>query len=98
MRGRHGLAMNQPDAYRLLAAEMAAYRTLSFGDLAELIGPTQMRRIRADDSAGYAIEVKVSWRHNEPGGEILVEGWIADDTCGPMHRLDENFVVSAPFA
>lgn len=84
--------MNQPDAYKLLSTELAAYRALSHGELAELIGASGVRRVRAGDSIDYAIEVTVRWRRDE-GGEILVFGWIAEDSCGPMHRLDDQFVV-----
>jgi hypothetical protein len=84
--------MNQPDAYKLLSDEMAAYRALRYGELAELVGPPKVRIVRGVDSTEYAVEVIVRWRNGERG-ELLVEGWIAANDCGPLHRLDESFIV-----
>lgn len=87
--------MNQADAYRFLASELAPYRALPYSDLAQLIGPSLVRHIRGEDSTEYAIEVKVRW-HAGHAAEILVEGWIAENSCGPVHRLDDSFTVALP--
>ena len=82
------------DAYQLLASELAAFRQLPYEQLTQFVGPAQARRVRARDSTEYAIEINVRWRFGNPG-DILVEGWIAVDDCGPLHRLDDSFVVTA---
>ena len=89
--------MNQVDAYKLLASELAAYREMRFEDLAQFVGPQCPRRIRGNDGTEYAVQIKVR-RGNLEHGEIIVEGWLAIDDCGPMHRLDDSFIVrpSAP--
>jgi hypothetical protein len=86
--------MNQVDAYKILAEEMASYRTRQYAELAQLVGSGRLRRVAGADSTSYSVEVKVRWRNGDPG-DLLVEGWIAEDTCGPLHRLDEAFIVSA---
>jgi hypothetical protein len=87
--------MNVVDAYAMLAAELAAYRQLAYDELARLVGPVKVRRVRGPDSTEYAIEVEVRWRSGE-SGDLLVTGWIAADNCGPMRRLDDHFIVAAP--
>ncbi len=87
--------MGTTDAYKLLAEELASYRELTYEELAQLVGPSQMRRTRARDSVDYAIQVNVRWSDFE-GSDILVDGWVAVDDCGPMRRLDDQFVVPRP--
>ena len=83
------------NAYAILSAELAAYRELPYDELAQLVGEPSLRRITAADSTQYAIEVTVRWSQSEEGG-IRVIGWIAVDDCGPMRRLDDEFVVRRP--
>ena len=83
------------DAYKLLASELAAYREFTYEELAECVGEPTCRIVRAHDSTEYAIEVTVCWL-NEERGDILVDGWVAVDDCGPMRRLDERFIVRPP--
>jgi hypothetical protein len=85
--------MQQHDAYALLTSEMAAYRQLSYDDLAQLVGCSSSKHVRAADSTQYVVEVNVRWRTGKPG-EILVEGMAATNDCGPLRRLDDVFVVA----
>jgi hypothetical protein len=89
--------MQQHDAYALLASELAAYRELSYDELAELVGASSSRRVRAADSTHYVVEVNVRWLPGK-SGQILVEGLAATADCGPLRRLDHSFVVLAPSA
>jgi hypothetical protein len=81
------------DAYRILASELAAFRELTYDELAPFIGEPLLRRVRGADSTEYAIEITFRWRDIE-GGDIRVVGWAAVDDCGPMRRADSTFVVS----
>jgi hypothetical protein len=83
------------DGYKLLSEELASFRELSYDELVQLIGAPGVRRVRTRDSTEYAIQVSARWRDGE-GGDILVEGWVAVDDCGPMRRLDDRFEVKAP--
>lgn len=87
--------MATTDAYRLLAEELASYRELTYEELVQLVGPSQLRRVRASDAVEYAIQVTLRWREID-GGDIVVDGWVAVDDCGPMRRLDDQFVVPHP--
>ena len=87
--------MGTTEAYQLLSTELASYRELTYEELAQLVGPSQMRCTRAADAVEYAIQVTVRWKEFE-GGDIVVDGWVAVDDCGPMRRLDDQFVVPHP--
>jgi hypothetical protein len=87
--------MNGPEAYNLLVRELASIRALSYDELTQLIGSSPQRVIIGVDSVRYAIQTYVKWR-KEAGGDILVEGWVAVDDCGPLLRLDERFTVRNP--
>ena len=82
------------DAYKLLVSELAAYRELSYEELAQFVGQPAERIVRASDSTEYALQVRVFYL-NEDGGDIVVDAWVAVDDCGPMRRLDDHFVVPA---
>ncbi len=87
--------MNGPQAYQLLAAEMASYRALSYDELCQFIGTAQPRVVSGDDSEKYALQIVVRW-HDAERNDILVDGWVALDECGPLHRIDEQFTVRKP--
>jgi hypothetical protein len=81
------------DAYQMLASELAAFRQLSYTELVQLVGPPHVRTVRSGDSTEYAIQITVRVLSTD---DILVDGWIAVDDCGPMRRLDDQFVVPKP--
>jgi hypothetical protein len=87
--------MNDVEAYQILASELAQFRSLSYAELVQFVGPSTSRRIRGRDSTEYATEINVRWRSGVPG-DIVFDGWIAVYDCGPVRRLDDVFVVSAP--
>jgi hypothetical protein len=87
--------MWQTAAYKILAGEIAAFRSLSFDDLLQFVGETQSRRIRGDDGNEFATSLTVCWLNPKSRG-IIVYGWIAVDDCGPMRRLDDEFIVPPP--
>lgn len=87
--------MNQPEAYRLLASELASLRELDYEQLAALLGRSS-RLSRASDGSIFSIYIDIRWRNREHG-DILVEGMIATADCGPLKRLDDSFVVSPRF-
>jgi hypothetical protein len=74
--------MQRHDAYALLAGEMAAFRKLSYNELAALAGESSSQHVCAADATQYVIEVKIRWRTGTPG-EILVEGMAATADFGP---------------
>lgn len=84
--------MNQPEAYKLLASELASLRELDHEDLAALLGRSS-RLLRASDGSIYSMYITIRWQ-NCVRGDILVEGTIATADCGPLNRLDDSFVVS----
>jgi hypothetical protein len=87
--------MAGPDAYQLLASELAAHRELTYHELIELIGPPTYRIVRASDGTEYATQTTVRWRYCEEG-DILVVGWVAVHDCGMMRRYDDYFIVHKP--
>jgi hypothetical protein len=84
--------MNQPEAYKLLASELASLRELGHEELATLLGRSS-RLLRASDGSIFSVYIDIRWR-NRGHGDILVEGTIATADCGPLRRLDDSFVVS----
>lgn len=84
--------MNQPEAYKLLASELASLRELSHEELAALLGRSS-RLLRASDGSIYSIYITIRWQECVHG-DILVEGTVATADCGPLQRLDDSFVVS----
>jgi hypothetical protein len=87
--------MSDPDAYKLLSSEMVSYRELSYDELRRLIGSTSPRSVVGGNSTRYATQVSVNW-HKHEQGDILIEGWIAVDDCGPLQRIDERFIFRKP--
>ena len=84
--------MNQPEAYKLLASELASLRESGYEELALQLGQSS-RLLRASDGLVYSLYITIRWRNREHG-DILVEGTIATADCGPLNRLDDSFVVS----
>jgi hypothetical protein len=83
------------DGYAILARELAEFRMLSYQELTQFVGPSIPRRVTTSDATKYLLEVTARWLNTE-GGDIIVDGWIAVDDCGPMRRLDDYFVVNRP--
>ena len=83
------------DGYAILARELAEFRMLSYQELIQFVGPSISRRMTTSDSTEYMLEVSVRWLNTEDG-DVIVDGWIAVDDCGPMRRLDDHFVVNRP--
>jgi len=88
-------ASKAADAYAMLSAELAGYRDFSYAELIQFIGEPHVRRVTADDSTVYTLQIIVRWRYLE-GSDIRVVGWVSVDDSPPMRRLDHTFVVRRP--
>lgn len=84
--------MNQPEAYKLLASELASLRESGYEELASHLGQSS-RLLRGPDGSIYSIYITIRWR-NCVHGDILIEGTIATADCGPLNRLDDSLVMS----
>jgi hypothetical protein len=84
--------MNEQEAYKLLSAEMAAYRELPYDELVSLIGEVSSRVEMGTDSNPYNVDVRVVWR-DQKRGHVLVKGMAGIADCGPHGRIDASFVV-----
>lgn len=86
--------MNRGETYRLLTAELAAYRKLRHSDLVELIGDSRLVVRRGSDGIDYSIELRI--RLLDPNsGDIVVSASVGPANWGSHHdRLDDQFIVS----
>lgn len=88
--------MNHPAAYKLLAAELVAYRGIGYDQLRQCVGERVSQRKQGDDDTEYEISVVVRWDNNE-NGDIRVTGSVGQTAWGAPHdSLDETLVVHRP--
>jgi hypothetical protein len=79
-------------AYKLLTAELAGYRQLSYEELRQLVGERTSRLVRGSNAIDYDLTVVV--QAGKRDDEIRVTGFIGEANWGGPHdTLDEVFLV-----
>jgi hypothetical protein len=85
--------MNHVVAYRLLAAELNAYRELPFLELSQLVGKTSAHRKRGEDGVDYDLSAVVRWRL-DVGGDVAITVSIGESSWGGPHdSLDDTIAI-----
>lgn len=86
--------MDQQTAYKLLSAELDAYRALSFSDLRDAVGRSHEHRVTGQDGRDYVIVVRVLPAQNCT--DIVIAGEIDDVSGVRLRRLQRTVAVTEP--
>jgi len=85
--------MDHVEMYHLLVAELAKYRAMRYADLTARVGQSFSHLARVEDGNVFDVTVSIHWR-DDAWGEIVVSATVAFSSSGPLHRLDDSFVMA----
>jgi len=85
--------MDNEEATRILAQELAKYRRDSYADLQRLLKEVDAYEVAGPSSANYQIEIQAVW-DDEPNGHLRVIGGIDDGGLRAFVPLTDDFILS----
>jgi len=87
------MQMNNEEAARILARELAKYRRQSYADLQRLLKEVDAYEVTGPSGAKYQIEIQAVW-DGEPNGNLRVIGGIDDGGWRAYAPLTDDFILS----
>ena len=86
--------MDKKEAKRILAEELAKYRSRSYEKLKRLVSDVDAYTVIGDSGADYQIEIEAVWDNNMPDGDLRVIAGIDDGGWRAFCPLTDDFVIS----
>lgn len=86
--------MDRAQATELPAERLARYRTVSYEQLAKLVGSCQVEELTGADGTLYQLEVEFFW-DDRPAGDVRVIGSIDGGDMPAITPLTASFIVSS---
>ena len=84
--------MDKQEAKRILAEEMAKYRSRSYEELKQLVSDVDAYEVTGASGADYQIEVQVIW-DGKPGGDLRVLASIDDGGWSAFWPVNGDFAM-----
>src|SRR5262245_47229095 len=85
--------MDDEEATRILAQELARYRRESFADLQRLLKEVDAYEVEGPSGTNYQIEIQAIW-DDEPNGNLRVIGGLDDGGLRAYVPLTDDFILS----